>query len=738
MIKEITIQGVIPYNTEPQKIEPKYINFIFGLNGCGKTTLSRLIANYNSIHSNNCNITWSDHPLKCLVYNKDFIKENFDESSAPGIFTLGKDNIEINKKIADCEERINELINNNLSLTSQLNAPLTGISTQIQNLNYEYLDEFWKEKQRIDKEDRELIPYLEGVRNSKELFKKKLLDEYKNNKEKELEIQELKNLCTQLNKSNAEKYNPINIPSFNDLHHLEDNPIFKRKITGRDDSEIAGLIKKLNNEGWFKQGIQYITKSEKTCPFCQRPLEEDFLRQIEEYFDESYATAISELNKAYKSYIDIASRTLSNIDTITFNHSNFVELDSFTPLKQELKEIITKNKNLLESKLKSPEISIQMHSTRECTESITKFIHKTNTLIENHNKRIDNIRNERFKLTKQIWRYIISNLKKDISAYLQNLNKLTSLESKISNDIKANNNCITSQKESLFSLRSQTSSIYPTAEKINNYLQKGGITSFKIEVEEQTKKYKFVRNNGSETNDTLSEGERNLVTFLYFFCSIEGNKEQNSQDEDKVIFIDDPVSSLDSNILFFVSALIRTLFKETYDATGRIKQIFISSHNSFFFREVSYERGISRNKTTYWMITKNNNSSKITKHNSNPVTSTYEMLWREIRNAKENPTSHSNISLANTMRRILEYYFDLLGKIDLSEKVFNELPTEDKVIYKSLTAWLNSGSHAYFEDYSVEAFTADAEKYLSVFKKVFDLTHHTAHYDMMMNPPERK
>ena len=734
MIKEISIYNIIPYNHEPQNIKPKQINFIFGLNGSGKTTFSKVIAKHDSIDHDNCDITWTDHPIKCFVYNKYFIKENFSESSAPGIFTLGKKNIEINKKITDIENEIKELSDQNF----KLNNALTETSTKIQNLNNEYSDKFWKEKQRIDKEDREFNPYLEGVRNSKETFKKRLLEEYKNNNAELLEETELKKLCEQLNKGNAEKFNLINTPLFENLHTLEDDAIFRQKITGRDDSEIAGLIKKLNNEGWFKEGVQYTTKSEGTCPFCQRPLEKDFLAKVKEYFDESYAETTKKLNKSYQNYLETAKKILADIDLIASQYSNFIEPDDFAQSTQNIKDIFTKNQTLLERKIKSPDISIQMFSTKDCMRTISDSIDSANQLIENHNKRIDNIKNERLKLISLVWRYIISRLEGDITSYSKNFKSLIHDKSKILDSIAANNNNISDKKKILSSLHAQTSSIHPTAEKINNYLQSGGITSFKLEVEDKTNRYKFIRNDGKDTDDTLSEGERNLVTFLYFFCSLEGNKEQNTQSEDKVIVIDDPVSSLDSNILFFVSTLIRTLFKEIYGGTGKIKQLFVLSHNSFFFREVSYERGLSPKKTTYCIISKTKNKSNITQLSSNPVKSTYEMLWREIRNAKANPSSCSNISIANTMRRILEYYFSLLGNIDLSEDIFSKLPSEDKVVCKSLTAWLNSSSHAAFEDYSVEAFTVDVEKYLSVFEKVFELTNHTAHYNMMMNPPQKK
>ncbi|WP_270451902.1 AAA family ATPase, partial [Kocuria marina] len=60
----------------------------------------------------------------------------------------------------------------------------------------------------------------------------------------------------------------------------------------------------------------------------------------------------------------------------------------------------------------------------------------------------------------------------------------------------------------------------------------------------------------------LSEGERTFITFLYYFHSLSGVKQDNESDK-VVAIIDDPISSLDGDIMFVVSALTRMLVDET-------------------------------------------------------------------------------------------------------------------------------------------------------------------------------
>ena len=170
----------------------------------------------------------------------------------------------------------------------------------------------------------------------------------------------------------------------------------------------------------------------------------------------------------------------------------------------------------------------------------------------------------------------------------------------------------------------------------------------------RSKTYQFVRADGEPAFESLSEGEKNFVTFLYFIHTLKGNIDESGHEEDKVLVIDDPVSSLDNDVLFLVSTLIRDLFEDVYNDKGVIKQILVLSHNLYFFKEVSFDRCLKKKNTGYWMITKSGNASKITEYRENPVSSTYEMLWDEVIQANENSAACNTLTLANAMRRIIE------------------------------------------------------------------------------------
>ena len=89
---------------------------------------------------------------------------------------------------------------------------------------------------------------------------------------------------------------------------------------------------------------------------------------------------------------------------------------------------------------------------------------------------------------------------------------------------------------------------------------------------------------------------------------------------DRVAVFDDPVSSLDNNILLIVGALIKELYHEIQAGKNNIKQIFILTHNIAFYKEVTFNPDklhFKRNESTFWTVKKNGLESKIQKLSSN-------------------------------------------------------------------------------------------------------------------------
>lgn len=251
MIKQIKMTGTQPFLCGEQTIEAKHINFLFGLNGSGKTTISRFLRKQNDQRFCQCSVDWDGGPLNCEVYNRDYVDENFGETSIPGIFTLGEEDIETKHQIESLTQEIESLNTQYDSLRGELNgtADEQGLVDNLSALEMKYTKTFWGIKQKIDKEHSSLSLAISGVKGSMEQFKARLLSEKQKNRYELKEKNDLEQQCTRLFGNRVERIALFSIPSFDSLIEIESRDIFQKVIVGKEDIDISTLIKKLGNDG---------------------------------------------------------------------------------------------------------------------------------------------------------------------------------------------------------------------------------------------------------------------------------------------------------------------------------------------------------------------------------------------------------------------------------------------------------------------------------------------------------
>jgi len=139
MITKIKLHNTATYSNPIELTELPKINFFFGSNGTGKTTISKLLANPDSYPS--CQVKWQNEKLKTIVYNEDFVRRVFYQSeNLPGIFTMGEEAKDIEEKIKqknDAKEQLNKEKN-------QLNATLENKNIELQKKENNFRELCWK------------------------------------------------------------------------------------------------------------------------------------------------------------------------------------------------------------------------------------------------------------------------------------------------------------------------------------------------------------------------------------------------------------------------------------------------------------------------------------------------------------------------------------------------------------------------------------------------------------------
>lgn len=738
MIKKIKM-NTIPFkgDVEQEISDLKLVNYFFGSNGSGKTTISRIIEQPDRY--NDCALTWENGTkLECRVYNRDFIEENFNESSTlKGVFTLGKTEKETLTRIKVIKDEIDALQKNVAQLKSSLQGDdgNVGKTRELEDLEEHYNNRFWvaKEKYSSTLSGSRSGEGMRGVIGSKDQFKRKILEQAKNTSEL-LPLNVLEEKAKTVFSSSPNTIQSIPTIKSQNLLICEKDPIIKKRIIGKDDVNIAAMIKKLGNSDWVKEGLLYYNENDGICPFCQQKTEKEFAKSLSEYFDEAYNQDVLAIDKLATNYISESQRIQEQIKVIFDMHSEFVNYEALDKDKKLLDSLIASNIQKIKQKKKESSQIIELETLQNVLDSIVALIDEANTQINNQNHIIKNITHEKVNLTAQIWRFVIEELKYDISNYIEKKLALESAIAGLKEKIANRTREISNKTKDLAELEKQTTTIQSTKNEINKMLDAFGFKNFKLAAADE-KTYKLIRDNGENAHKTLSEGERNFVTFLYFYYLLKGSQEETGLLNSKVVVFDDPISSLDNDVLFIVSTLIRELIDDVRNNKGTIKQVFVLTHNIYFHKEVTFDRKRNGNllhDETFWLIKKNGSYSYVEAQSTNPIKTTYELLWNEVKS-----TNRNNATIQNTLRRIFEYFFKLTCCYSSLDKIYTNFDGDDKWICKCLLSWIHDGSHnAFDDDYYTSLDDRMISKYLDIFKRIFLLAGYIDHYNMMMGIQE--
>ena len=735
MINKISIRNAAAYGSCQQELDSlKKINFIYGSNGTGKTTISRIINDPNPFGE--CEVRWeNDEVLETLVYSRDFIQENFDQpDELEGIFTLGKADKEVVRKIKSAREESIRITGRITALTTALNGDDTSIGKvgELRALDVDFTNTCWKLKRRFDNRFQDAFA---GHRHSKISFRDKLLQESRTNRSPSVSLEELESKAATLFGPAPMREEPVNLPDIDRLVSHAANSILSKKVVGKSDVDIAALIDTLNNSDWVKQGRQYYDRNERVCPFCQQRTTESLEKSLNDYFDDSFQADSEKIERLYHDYKSDSEKLIRLLGEIRQNPPARLDEEAFGNRCDLLNSKIDLNLKRIEQKRQHSSTPIELVPLMETFAPTKGLLDGVNNDIQKHNKMVENFAAEKSRLTRQVWRFLLDHeIKTELTQYIGRRKGLRTgidtLRTKIKNRIAEKQK----KEKYIRDLEKTTTSIQPTIDGINTILKSFGFKGFSLAQSDHDKFYTIQRPDGSAAKETLSEGERSFIAFLYFYHLLQGSTSASGVTTDRVIVFDDPVSSLDSQVLFVVSSLIREFIEEVRTGTSTSQQIFIFTHNVYFHREVSYDSkrshdGTARRDETFWVVKKPRNHSIVTQSLKNPITTTYELLWREVREANE--CDWNGASIANTLRRILEYYFTILGNVDRN-KICSHFEGQNQIACRSLFSWVNAGSHSIFEeiDFSDES---TRERYLEIFKKIFEETGHISHYKMMMN-----
>lgn len=408
MITRIELKNVASYDDRGAIIEDMgKVNFLYGTNGSGKTTISRYlhstISDAPSTDFSDCRLE-SNNGCELIVYNQDFKNRIYQATELPGIFTIGESTIEQLNKIDQLKK---EKRNGSDDLTTRRRT-LDEKKAEENEILKEYRDIAWEIFKDYDKDFQEVFT---GLRNKKERF----LDELRNRYKKTPDVQKNDN---NVNRENlVETYASlfgrtpqtiVEIPpiNFSKIIEIEEDPIWNQAVIGNKDVDIAGLIEHLQNADWVKTGLRFVEDQSDVCPFCQKhTIDEQFRTQLEQYFDERFQEEIKLIDTLINDYQQESNFISQEISDLATNPK--ANKDKINSLYTQFKAHKDKVLSIMSNKKEKPSMQSEIAVGKALFNKVCDYIEETNQLIDQNNQLASNIQDEKNQLIYNVWSHLL-------------------------------------------------------------------------------------------------------------------------------------------------------------------------------------------------------------------------------------------------------------------------------------------------------------------------------------------
>lgn len=721
MISKIAMKNVASYKKETILETDKKVNLIYGLNGTGKSTLSGFLYNIEDSQYNDCKIEGLCDTDRVLVYNQQFIRDNFYETEdINGIFTLSKENKEATQAISDARRILMRLSEEKTKIAKDKATCESKYQKQIQN----FQKEVWKIKTDYSGGDRVLEYCLEGLKGNKELLFKHLLNIPLSGEKIEYTAEKLKQEVNELQES-GEKEKYISKVNF-EVRYIEESPLLPKAIVGNKNSSVSGLIELLGNSDWVNEGIQYVHLDGEVadCPFCQqKTISRTFYGKLKDYFDESYAMDKAEIERLKYEYENLVNRGLEYIEEIKGNRFFKEREKEIEACIANIKKVFAENIGKLQDKSQNPSNIVSLKSMLEYENEINEIVKSANNNIAIFNDKIEHIKESLVVIKEKFWTLMRSEYDSIIELYVASEKAYKKELEEYQKALEKNQREEVAQKDIILYNQKRTVNIDEAVTNIKNGLLDIGITDFTIEkYSDDDALYHLKRENArGNVFRTLSEGEKMVISFLYFVELCKGETKANSTLLNKIVVIDDPISSLSHIYVFNVGRLIHNEFLRT----TKYDQVFVLTHSLYFFYELTNINHKQREDTQkLFRICKNTEGSSFVKMKYEEIQNDYQAYWNIVKDKSQAPAL-----IANCMRNIMEYFFNFVEKQDFAQ-IFDRQELQE-TRFLAFNRYMNRESHSKGQNiFDIKEF--DYDNFRDAFKLVFEIEGYSEHYQKMM------
>ncbi|WP_339223398.1 AAA family ATPase [Paenibacillus sp. FSL W7-1332] len=601
-------------NNNRQIMRFERMNILYGRNYAGKTTLSRIVRAIEigriseKYDSPSFSVMFDDDSTinqdqianvqkNIRVFNEDFVRDNLrfiidPEDNVKSFAVLGDDNNALEEEIAILSNEIGSNEENKETGLYKRLRDLKTIYTEIKSANDQFASSL----------DRQLSEKATG-RNTGIKYKTNKFGDQNYN---------ISKLRTDIRKVMSGSYNSLDddkkaehelmlkeqvkstiplLPTLSlqwEQFCVEAEELLSQKIGSSD--KIIELLREVSLNEWVKQGYELHKDKKEICVFCGEKVSDERWSILHKHFDDESRILEQKIGKLIKK-IETEMQTVQKLFVTDKNlfYSNFhKEIEKLTEsyseissryneqleiLKEQLsrrKEAITETIPLVRPFDCSQELRMILDSYEHCCIQSNDF---TGSLAsEQANAR------EALRLQEVYDFCLTTNYSESMEAISENTKKIEEAKREFDRTRKE----IHRLEELITNKKRQLNDEEKGALLVNKYLTDffgHEFLSLKA-IEDNNNGEKKVRfeivRNGSRAYH-LSEGECSLISFCYFVAKL---NDINTRGLKPIIWIDDPISSLDGNHIFFVYSLIAAEIA----GTGAFEQLFVSTHNLDFLK----------------------------------------------------------------------------------------------------------------------------------------------------------
>lgn len=630
-------------------------NLLYGWNYSGKTTLSRLfhlLANPTSLSQwqgcqfevelqNGTKLTQTNlaNPPNIKVFNRDFIQNNFQqEHKAPAVFIVGGNTIHLRNRIT----RLNE----HETKTKIIKARLDESHLQLR-----------KELDSLGTTHASSVATLTG-------------DKTYNRTKLAAEVERIKATPQAFILTDAALQAKVSLlRSTQDWKDINQVAIFTGNLEALRQDLFAVIQKTASNEAitklkenheiesWIRTGLTH-HKDSLQCEFCGSTIPADRLAALQKHFSKAYEDLISEV----ATQVNTLEKTKFTI-TLPDERDFFPDLkEQFIALKVRIdawltwaNSVIGELVRLAKQKQLALETQLGCPVDTSRASEITQIVVDINALVTTHNQKRTQIDREKTAAKETI--------EKHHAAIFYQTNNILNKEiaiQKLKDQVDKSQNLLTGIVGKKAAIETQIQQQSIAAQKINETVQ-FLLPDNNISVAEITGGSFEFRRDGSPAKN-LSEGEKTAITFAYFLATLENNGASLNQ---TIVFVDDPISSLDSNHIYAIYALITKRLDSCL-------QIFVSTHNSelytllkdyWFYANQQFAnranacayhtRRFLDSTSLQWHSTLEDTPNLLRKYKSE-----YQFIFEQLHNfsTSQLPSLHEAYTAPNLLRKFLEAY----------------------------------------------------------------------------------